>query len=582
VTQKLTSNFLTGLLILIASAPAAAQTVAGPISVCPGELFDVEWTGPDAHGDTITIAVPQYPADEVLDSGPTSDGSPVRLRAPFDPGVYELRYVQFEPQSILAREDILVDRCSSSSEEEEMPLIAVEARGFQIDHGDEINRSDETPYGAAGYTVDQLCAASPQIGQAMQMMVGFLEAGMQQTEIPVILDAIASMPGAPNQVDIALDISNARDAICDTTPPRTTIQPFVITYAYCRMAMYTPTHAMDIHIPVGRDGSMSMADHVKREVVKMTMHPNFEATSALLGRGWGDDIQMIGPGAAGSHIGYPTREYSFDYSGGIGEGPAGIPGITNTIKVKNTGSGWFSSQVPGMDIIRLFYHRMSNDVSRDGGAMSFFGGLINNMVGMLRKGIPLVMDQTTSSSVMGKTMVSGRSQHYLTSIKTVEFNQQWCDQTLMPSSYAVTDVDAQIAGAMGSSGVDADQMSEAMQQYNEAMENMTPEQQAMMESMGMGDMMQQAMGAAGAGAAGPASAGSNVKPSAALTTDNLTQSVQLHLDALGYDVGKTNGDESLATSIAISQYQAERGLDVTAEVSQQLLDALSAEINRGQ
>ena len=145
MTQKITSNFFTGLLILIASAPAAAQTVAGPISVCPGELFDVEWTGPDAHGDTITIAVPQYPADEVLDSGPTSDGSPVRLRAPFDPGVYELRYVQFEPQSILVREDILVDRCSSSSEEEEMPLIAVEARGFQIDHGDEINRSDENP-----------------------------------------------------------------------------------------------------------------------------------------------------------------------------------------------------------------------------------------------------------------------------------------------------------------------------------------------------------------------------------------------------------------------------------------------------
>lgn len=64
--------------------------------------------------------------------------------------------------------------------------------------------------------------------------------------------------------------------------------------------------------------------------------------------------------------------------------------------------------------------------------------------------------------------------------------------------------------------------------------------------------------------------------SEALTTDNLTQTVQLHLKALGYDPGSTDGENSLQTSIAISQFQSEKGLEVTGEVTPQLAGVLQA------
>ena len=68
-------------------------------------------------------------------------------------------------------------------------------------------------------------------------------------------------------------------------------------------------------------------------------------------------------------------------------------------------------------------------------------------------------------------------------------------------------------------------------------------------------------------------------PSEELNSGNLTESVQRHLEALGYDVGDINGESSLETTIAISTFQAEKGMDVTGEVSPQLLGILSAEVD---
>jgi peptidoglycan hydrolase-like protein with peptidoglycan-binding domain len=73
-----------------------------------------------------------------------------------------------------------------------------------------------------------------------------------------------------------------------------------------------------------------------------------------------------------------------------------------------------------------------------------------------------------------------------------------------------------------------------------------------------------------------------VPSSADLTTGDLTQSVQQHLKALGYDPGNTDGDLSTDTVIAISQFQAEKGLQVTGEVTPQLLGILGAEVDARQ
>ena len=70
------------------------------------------------------------------------------------------------------------------------------------------------------------------------------------------------------------------------------------------------------------------------------------------------------------------------------------------------------------------------------------------------------------------------------------------------------------------------------------------------------------------------------KDTAAASPANLTQSVQLNLKALGYDPGRTDGEASVETSIAISQFQAEKGLEVTGEVTPQLAGILEAEVEK--
>lgn len=89
-------------------------------------------------------------------------------------------------------------------------------------------------------------------------------------------------------------------------------------------------------------------------------------------------------------------------------------------------------------------------------------------------------------------------------------------------------------------------------------------------------------GAAAPTAAAAAAGGASVRsgPSSAdLTTDNLTQSVQNHLQALGYSVGNTRGDPDTNTVVAISQFQAENGMEVTGEATPQLLGVLGAKVD---
>ena len=60
---------------------------------------------------------------------------------------------------------------------------------------------------------------------------------------------------------------------------------------------------------------------------------------------------------------------------------------------------------------------------------------------------------------------------------------------------------------------------------------------------------------------------------------SVDESVSNHLQALGYDTG-SGGSSDLYTAIAISQFQAERGMAVTGEASPQLLGILSSEVDQ--
>lgn len=260
------------------------------------------------------------------------------------------------------------------------------------------------------------------------------------------------------------------------------------------------------------------------------------------------------------------------------------------VSTETSGTVWVSEAVPGLDIVRTFYNNLTREVSPEQAGNSFFAGLVNNLVGMLRNGLPLEIDQTVESKVMGRTTISGRSHSIITDVRLVEFRPEWCSESLLPPTMPVQDIDQQISEAMGQSGASGAQsaeMAEAMQQYSEAMQNMTPEQRQMMEQMGMGSMMEQMMGGQNASAqqrmpsAPPqtGSAGNNMPSSDELQGGSMTETVQRHLQALGYDVGTTDGEMSLQTTIAISTFQAEKGMEVTGEVTPQLLGVLSAEVD---
>jgi hypothetical protein len=293
---------------------------------------------------------------------------------------------------------------------------------------------------------------------------------------------------------------------------------------------------------------------------------------------------MSNAASGGQRIGYPTTRYDFNYSGGLG-GEGAVP-FASMVSMQNSGQVWVSDQVAGLGIIETFYRNLTSEISPDLEGMSFFAGLLKNLVGMLQNGLPLEIDQTIESRALGAVSISGRTHSVVTDVSLVDFRPEWCSESLLPPNMPVRDIDEEIAGAMGESGMGSPEMAEAMQEYEQAMQQMTPEQRQMMEQFGLGDMMGQMAGGGTAGAAAPAAAqrsdgaGNNMPSSNELQGQNLTETVQKHLKALGYDVGAVNGEVSLETTIAISTFQAEKGMDVSGEVTPQLFGALSAEVDR--
>jgi len=477
--------------------------------------------------------------------------------------------------------------------------------GIQTDFGEEINRGG----GGGSFSVDDFCAASPMIGMALGDIVGGIESAMTNAGSPITMNMIESLPGAPNRVDVERDLSNARDQLCDNTPPETTVQPFVLTYSSCRMGMYTATHAMVISMPAeSGDAYMLVADHTTRDVMHLNLTRRIDDVSEVLGSGWNNLIEINTTGQTSEHIGYPTEFYNFEHTSGMGESDLGAlteadvqagaitsaQGIGNMVSTTTSGSAWISNSVPGIDIVQSFYQNLTTQMQADQGS-SFFGGLIQNMVGMLDKGIPLEIETTVSSSVMGRTMISGKSKSVVGNIRLAPLRSDWCGEQPLPDGYTITDVDQQMSDAMSGAGAGSSpEMAEAMAEYNEAMQNMTPEQREMMEKMGLGSAMAAAGGGVATNPGGDTTsdaaagltensnsncAGSGVS-SSELTTDDMTESVQKHLAALGYETGNTNGDESLMTTVSISQFQAENGKEVSGEISPQLLGALAAEVDK--
>ena len=290
---------------------------------------------------------------------------------------------------------------------------------------------------------------------------------------------------------------------------------------------------------------------------------------------------------------YTGQAYSYEY-----EGEFGVPGMREMglpmSKIQSTGSAWISSDVPGADVVAKFYENFEEYVTPATESGTMFTAMIEQMADVVQNGIPLETTQTVKSTMpfggVGGTPESRMGQGSTSTSKTSSITvwqgaaseHNVCGQMEAPEGYTVTSMSEMMSG---------DNMpeisSEDMQEIQDMMQGLSPEERQMMEQMGVGNILDQLSGNGMPGAQPPtanpratsSNAGSNLPTAAQLSGGNLTESVQMHLQALGYDVGEANGESSLQTTIAISTFQAEKGMEVTGEVTPQLLGMLSAEVD---
>jgi len=93
---------------------AATATVSAPAEVPAGSLFEVAWTGPDNSGDYITVVPAGAPEGTWEEYEYTAHGNPAVMRAPGEPGRYEVRYATGAENRTLARATVTVTAVSAT------------------------------------------------------------------------------------------------------------------------------------------------------------------------------------------------------------------------------------------------------------------------------------------------------------------------------------------------------------------------------------------------------------------------------------------------------------------------------------
>ena len=107
----------------------AGASLEVPAEVNAAAQFQVRWQGPANGDDLITIAGPDQSPDSFLGLAYIHQGNPSRLRAPADPGTYEVRYILGQGAKLLAKTTITVKPVSASLE---VPAEVNAAAQFQV------------------------------------------------------------------------------------------------------------------------------------------------------------------------------------------------------------------------------------------------------------------------------------------------------------------------------------------------------------------------------------------------------------------------------------------------------------------
>ena len=104
--------------------------IEAPEAADAASRFEVSWQGPDSNGDYIAIAKPADGGSGYVAYTYTREGSPLQLRAPSDPGQYEVRYILDQGRKILARTNITINAVSATVT---APAEAAAGAVFQVE-----------------------------------------------------------------------------------------------------------------------------------------------------------------------------------------------------------------------------------------------------------------------------------------------------------------------------------------------------------------------------------------------------------------------------------------------------------------
>ena len=575
-------RLITALLALSCTPLLAAvpQFPDEPYNVCPMEQFPVEWVGPGTPTDLIVIAdIDAPPEARDYDFAEVTEGNPVLLEAPSVPGEYRIRYVDPVSNQIIGEEAVLwVEPCVACTVPEyPVEEYAVAVHAIQSSSGDKV--IEHGPF-----TIDDLCRAGEVVGSVVGPIVSDI---IGRAEAPL------GVPIAVVESHVRQQLANAKREVCDQDEDLGELNWSTFVYSYCRLAAESGPYSMDIHLPPGTgDGTMSIADHNEQQVMRMTLKRNLQAASIGTGPGWSTGMDIGCAASTDLAFGYTAKECHFSYTMGLGMPGLGELGMDdmsqlsgptslgNFVSVNVEGHATMASCLPGKNILMAYQERLTTETALDDSSLGMFAGVVKNQVTLLEEGIPVDITSTSTGKIAGMPMVMGTDRTKVIGYNVIPMPAEFCTASLMPPDYEVMDVDEQtrqaLAGASASGNQDSQELNDAMRQYNEAMQNMTPEQReamsGIMSGMGMEGLVP---GATSTGAGG----GSGKVSSADLTTDNMVQSVQLHLQALGYTPGNTNGDLDLETQIAISEFEASKGRTPTGEASPIVLGILSAEVD---
>ena len=92
---------------------AVSASVQAPSSANVAGEFEVSWQGPDNESDYIAIARPDQKPGSQVNYTYTKRGNPLKVRAPSDPGIYEVRYILGPGSKLLAKTGIEIKAVSA-------------------------------------------------------------------------------------------------------------------------------------------------------------------------------------------------------------------------------------------------------------------------------------------------------------------------------------------------------------------------------------------------------------------------------------------------------------------------------------